>query len=59
MMLPPNADSLRLEGTANVEVHPSLRDSAHALLDKASDWQERIRHRAEALGAGRTARGSP
>ena len=27
----------------------SLREGAHALLDKASDWQERIRHRAQAI----------
>ena len=27
----------------------SLREGAHALLDKASDWQERIRQRAQAI----------
>ena len=40
---------IALEGTADVEVTDSLRESAHALLDKASDWQERIRHRAQAI----------
>ena len=31
------------------EFTDSLRDGAHALLDKAADWQERIRERAQAI----------
>ena len=38
----------------------SLRDGAHALLDKAADWQERIRERAQAIWEreGRPERGA-
>ena len=51
MMLSPYAEGAPSFGGNHhmSKLTDSLREGAHALLDKASDWQERIRHRAQAI----------